>query len=70
MDIAGLQMVSEKMRVVLGIIFILFIVCFIAIVVEETFLGGRRKRKALKAALVREANRCRDDSTSDPARRN
>lgn len=38
------------MRVALGIIFILFILCFIAIVIEEMFLGGRRRRKAEKAA--------------------
>ena len=42
------------MRVVLGIIFALFIICFVAIVVEETFLGGRRRRKAIKIARERE----------------
>jgi len=31
---------------VIGIIFVLFIICFIAIVVEELFLGGRRRRQA------------------------
>jgi hypothetical protein len=54
MDIAGLQFWSDKMHVVLGVIFILFIICFIAIIVEETFLGGRRRRKALK--IAREQN--------------
>ncbi len=34
----------------LGIIFCLFITCFVAIIVEETFLGGRRKRKLLREA--------------------
>lgn len=29
----------------IAVIFILFCVCFIAIVIEETFLGGRRRRK-------------------------
>jgi len=29
----------------IAIIFLLFCVCFIAIVIEETFLGGRRRRK-------------------------
>jgi hypothetical protein len=48
MDVAGLQFWSNKMHVGLGIIFILFILCFIAIVIEETFLGGRQRRKALK----------------------
>jgi len=32
----------------IGIIFGLFIICFIAIVIEEVFLGGRRRRKAEK----------------------
>jgi hypothetical protein len=30
---------------ILGIIFGLFTLCFIAIIIEETFLGGRRRRK-------------------------
>ena len=38
------------MHVVLGIIFALFIICFVAIVIEETCLGGRRRRKAEKNA--------------------
>lgn len=42
-----------NMRVALGIIFALFIVCFVVIVVEETFLGGRRRRKAQKIARER-----------------
>ncbi|MDD2580501.1 MAG: hypothetical protein PHR66_00775 [Desulfuromonadaceae bacterium] len=42
------------MRITLGIIFSLFIICFVAIVIEETLLGGRRRRKALKAARERE----------------
>jgi len=32
----------------IGIIFGLFVICFIAIVIEEVFLGGRRRRKAEK----------------------
>jgi hypothetical protein len=36
------------MRVAIGILFALFAVCFLAIVVEEVFLGGRRRRKAEK----------------------
>lgn len=38
---------------ILGIIFALFIVLFIAIVIEEVFLGGRRLRQAKKAQLER-----------------
>lgn len=34
------------MRMAIGIIFGLFIICFAAIVVEELFLGGRKRRKA------------------------
>lgn len=55
------------MRVALGIIFALFIVCFVAIIVEETFLGGRRRRKAVKAAREREMA---NSATEDPAPQN
>jgi len=41
------------MHIGLGAIFILFLICFIAIVIEETFLGGRRRRKAVKIARER-----------------
>jgi len=34
---------------IIGIIFLLFVVCFVAIVIEETFLGGRRRRKLERA---------------------
>lgn len=45
----------------MGGIFALFIVCFLAIVIEETFLGGRRRRRAQKAFMER--NRTgRDDA--------
>jgi hypothetical protein len=30
---------------ILGIIFGLFALCFVAIIIEETFLGGRRRRQ-------------------------
>jgi hypothetical protein len=30
---------------IVAVIFMLFVVCFIAIVIEESFLGGRRRRK-------------------------
>lgn len=36
---------------ILGIIFALFVICFLAIVIEEVFLGGRRLRRAKKAYL-------------------
>lgn len=34
----------------LGILFFLFIACFVAIVIEEMFIGGRRRRQAAKKA--------------------
>ena len=34
---------------IIGIIFLLFVVCFVAIIIEETFLGGRRRRKLERA---------------------
>ena len=54
MDIAGLEMWSSKMHIGLGTLFILFLICFVAIFVEETFLGGRRRRRATR--LARERN--------------
>jgi len=42
--------IGAGIRIGLGVIFALFLVCFVAIVVEETFLGGRRRRKAIKNA--------------------
>jgi hypothetical protein len=35
---------------ILGIIFALFIVLFIAILIEECFLGGRRRRRLERKA--------------------
>lgn len=32
----------------IGVIFGLFVICFIAIIVEELFLGGKRRRRAEK----------------------
>lgn len=34
---------------ILAVVFALFMLCFIAIIVEETMLGGRRRRKMEKA---------------------
>jgi hypothetical protein len=35
---------------ILGIIFALFIVLFICIIIEESFLGGRRRRRLERKA--------------------
>jgi hypothetical protein len=60
-----------SMRIALGIIFALFIVCFVAIVVEETFLGGRRRRKAVKIARERaQKEGMANPPTTDPAPQN
>jgi preprotein translocase subunit SecG len=40
---------------IIAVIFLLFCICFIAIVIEETFLGGRRRRK-LERETRRERN--------------
>ena len=32
-------------NMILGIILGLFAICFVAIIIEETFLGGRRRRQ-------------------------
>ncbi len=46
---AGLGM----MRVGFGIVFGLFLLIFVAVIVEEVFLGGRKRRKAEKEARLR-----------------
>jgi hypothetical protein len=45
---------------IIAVIFLLFVVCFVAIVIEETFLGGRRRRK-----LEREARAKPDRNVGD-----
>ncbi len=40
-------------NVVLGLLLFLFVACFFAIVVEELFLGGRRKRRLMRDARLR-----------------
>lgn len=63
--------IGASFRIVLGVIFALFLVCFAAIVVEETFLGGRRRRKALKDARGREmGEEAPNATTADPAPQN
>jgi Flp pilus assembly protein TadB len=54
------------MRIAIGAIFALFILCFIAIIIEETFLGGRKRRKAEKLARQRviEAERLESSSAN------
>ena len=54
-------------RVTLGVIFALFLLCFVAIIVEETFLGGRRRRRAEKQARERGTMA---PPTADPAPQN
>lgn len=39
---------------IVGIIFLLFVICFIAIVIEESFLGGRRRRKLEREARAKQ----------------
>jgi hypothetical protein len=43
------------MRIGIGIVFGLFLLLFVAIIVEEVFLGGRRRRQAEKQARLRQA---------------
>ncbi|GFE60430.1 hypothetical protein [Geobacter sp. AOG2] len=35
-------MILQKL---IAVVFLLFVICFIAIVIEELFLGGKRRRK-------------------------
>ena len=42
------------MRMGFGVLFALFVLLFIAVIVEEVFLGGRRRRKAEKQARLRQ----------------
>ena len=42
-------------RMGFGIIFGLFLLLFIAVIIEEVFLGGRKRRRAEKQARLRQA---------------
>jgi ribose 5-phosphate isomerase RpiB len=42
------------MRMGFGIIFVLFVLLFVAVIVEELFLGGRKRRRAEKEARLRQ----------------
>ena len=41
------------LKQVAGVIFLLFVLCFLAIIVEECFIGGRRRRKLERAARAK-----------------
>ena len=51
------------LRMGFGIVFGLFILLFVAVIIEEVFLGGRRRRQAEKKARLRQdaAPRAGDD---------
>jgi len=42
------------MRMGFGILFALFLLLFVAVIVEEVFLGGRRRRQAERQARLRQ----------------
>lgn len=42
------------MRMGIGIVFGLFLLMFVAIIIEEVFLGGRKRRQAEKQARIRQ----------------
>ncbi|MGD0584500.1 MAG: hypothetical protein ABSA86_01815 [Oryzomonas sp.] len=51
-------MILQKL---IAVVFLLFVICFIAIVIEELFLGGKRRRKLerqrrAEASVVRPGN--------------
>ncbi len=64
MSFENLFSIGAGFRVALGVILALFAICFVVIVVEEVFLGGRRRRKAVRAARERQAA---DRPTTDRA---
>ncbi len=41
-------------ELVLGTIFFLFVACFVAIVIENAFLGGRRRRRLVREAQLKQ----------------
>ena len=56
------------MRTGFAIIFSLFVICFIAIVIEEVFLGGKRRRQAERQAAARRQEAPLSDSTRGQSR--
>lgn len=53
----GAQGEKPMLFKIIAVIFLLFVVCFIAIIIEETFLGGRRRRRLERQARERQAGR-------------
>jgi hypothetical protein len=49
------------MRMGFGIVFGLFLLLFVAVIIEEVFLGGRKRRQAEKQARLRQAAAVRPD---------
>lgn len=49
------------MRMGFGIVFGLFLLLFVAVIIEEAFLGGRRRRQAEKQARLRQDEPARPD---------
>ena len=45
---------TSMIRVGIGIVFGLFILLFIAVFIEEVFLGGRKRRQAERQARLRQ----------------
>jgi hypothetical protein len=45
--------VSSMRNIALGLLLFLFMACFIAIIVEELFLGGRQKRRLMREVRMR-----------------
>ena len=42
------------MRMGFGVLFALFLLLFVAVIIEEVFLGGRKRRQAEKQARLRQ----------------
>lgn len=49
------------MRMGFGIVFALFVLLFVAVIVEEVFLGGRRRRAAEKQSRLRQGDGSRPE---------
>ena len=51
------------MRMGVGIVFSLFLLLFAAVIVEEVFLGGRKRRRAERQARLRQDAAARSEET-------
>jgi ribose 5-phosphate isomerase RpiB len=49
------------LRMGFGIIFALFLLLFVAVIIEEVFLGGRKRRRAEKQARLRQTESDRSE---------